>query len=138
MSPKERSYQMKNDNMRPCADWEKKLAVAVSGTLSPAEREALDHHLEACSACTSVLAQYREMDILIRTALLPDRPLPIQENYTEEKTCIDLSSPLPVKDAFRNDVVRAVVVGINEYQDKIGRLHYAKNDAIEIKRVLES
>jgi hypothetical protein len=72
---------MRNSMAVPCDDWEEKLAAIHPNDLLPAEREALSRHILSCSACASVLAEYREMNTLIRRSLTSERPLELPKDF---------------------------------------------------------
>lgn len=66
---------MKDPKIIACANWEAKLIATHPNDLSPAEREEFNLHVASCPSCASVLAEYQEMDSLIRSSLISDRPL---------------------------------------------------------------
>ena len=69
----------------PCPQWEELLAALDPDALSAAEREALELHLQSCSACAAVLADYQRMDRLIDQALRSDRPLELPEDFAASR-----------------------------------------------------
>src|SRR5437016_1842598 len=69
----------------PCPEWEEKLAAIDLDALSTSEREALNFHLQSCSACASVLADYQRMDLLIDQALTSDLPLELPEDFAASR-----------------------------------------------------
>jgi len=69
----------------PCPEWEEKLAAFNLDNLSASEREELNFHLESCSACASVLADYQRLDLLIDQALTSDLPLELPEDFAASR-----------------------------------------------------
>jgi len=69
----------------PCLEWEEKLAGIDLDDLSASEREALNIHLLTCPACTSALADYQRMDLLIDQALTSDLPLELPEDFAASR-----------------------------------------------------
>ncbi len=72
---------MNNPMVVPCSDWEEKLTAIHPGDLLPAEREALNRHVAFCPACASVLAEYQEMDALIRRSLTTSHSLELPKDF---------------------------------------------------------
>ncbi len=68
-----------NDFM-PCPQWEENLAALYAADLSSLEQKALNAHIASCQACAAVLADYQNMDALIRSALVFKRPLQLRED----------------------------------------------------------
>src|SRR6266851_3332260 len=68
-----------NDFM-PCPEWEENLAALYAADLSSLEQKALNAHLASCQACAAVLADYQNVDALIRSALVFKRPLQLRED----------------------------------------------------------
>lgn len=69
----------------PCPEWEEKLTHIDPEDLSDSEREALDSHLQTCSICASVYADYKRMDLLIDQALSSDLPLELPQDFAGSK-----------------------------------------------------
>jgi len=69
----------------PCPEWEEILAAFNQEELSASEREALNFHLQSCSACASVFADYQRMDLLIDQALTSDLPLELLEDFAASR-----------------------------------------------------
>ena len=69
----------------PCLEWEEKLAGIDLDDLSASEREVLNLHLQSCPACTSALADYQRMDLLIDQALTSDLPLELPEDFAASR-----------------------------------------------------
>jgi tRNA A-37 threonylcarbamoyl transferase component Bud32 len=65
----------------PCPEWEEKLAAFNLANLLASEREALDFHLQSCSACAAVFADYQRLDLLIDQALTSDLPLELPGDF---------------------------------------------------------
>jgi hypothetical protein len=57
---------MKEPMLKPCIAWMEKLASIHPDDLSSPERIELEAHIEKCSVCATVHAEYRLMDTLIR------------------------------------------------------------------------
>jgi len=72
---------MNHPKPTPCAEWEEKLAAIYPGDLSPSEREDLNAHVASCPACEAILAEYHEMDTLIRDALIAKTSLHLWEIF---------------------------------------------------------
>jgi len=68
-----------NDFM-PCPQWEENLAALYAVDLSSLEQKALNAHIASCQACAAVLADYQNVDALIRSALVFKRPLQLRED----------------------------------------------------------
>jgi anti-sigma factor RsiW len=45
----------------PCIEFVELVTDYLEGALSPSRRALVDHHLEICPGCTTVLAQWREV-----------------------------------------------------------------------------
>ncbi|GAC1632358.1 MAG: hypothetical protein NVS4B7_19970 [Ktedonobacteraceae bacterium] len=69
----------------PCARWAKKLAAMHPADLSPVERAKLSKHVASCAACAIVFNDYHKMDILMRRALIIERPLQMRETLALNK-----------------------------------------------------
>jgi len=69
--------------LRPCSEWVEKLNALHQGDLPLNLRIELHQHLETCSRCQAVLAEYRAMDFLI-TGLPPVEPLPAMPARLQE------------------------------------------------------
>jgi len=69
--------------LRPCSEWVEKLNALHQGDLPLNLRIELHQHLETCSRCQAVLAEYRAMDVLI-TGLPPVEPLPAMPARLQE------------------------------------------------------
>src|SRR5260370_27400619 len=63
-----------NDFM-PCPEWEENLAALYAADLSSLEQKALNAHIASCQACAALLADYQNVDALIRSALVFKRSL---------------------------------------------------------------
>src|SRR5260370_33093175 len=63
-------------NQPPCVTWAEKLALRRED-LAPADREAVDAHVQTCTACEAAQADYHFLDSRLR-ALPPPvlKPLP--------------------------------------------------------------
>jgi outer membrane protein assembly factor BamB len=68
---------------RPCPEWVEQLNALHWGDLPLNKRVELDQHLETCSPCQAVLAEYRATDALI-TSLPPVEPLPAMPARLQE------------------------------------------------------
>ncbi len=68
---------------RPCSEWIEQLNALHRGDLPLNKRAELDRHLETCSPCQAVLAEYRAMDALIMS-LPPVEPLPAMPARLQE------------------------------------------------------
>src|SRR5436305_2616807 len=69
----------------PCPEWQEKLAAINLDDLSASEREALNLHLQSCSACAAVFADYQRLDLLIDQALTSDLPLELPEDFAASR-----------------------------------------------------
>ncbi|MFL5698719.1 MAG: tetratricopeptide repeat protein [Ktedonobacteraceae bacterium] len=83
MSLEREVNSMKNPMPTPCPDWEEKLVALHPDDLSSEELEAFNTHLASCQTCTTVLANYREMDSLICSSLTINRPIKLWEDVEE-------------------------------------------------------
>src|SRR5438067_2785876 len=80
---------MKDPMYTSCSDWEEKLAAVHPDDLLPAERRAFNCHAAHCAACAAILADYLDIDALIRRSLTPRRPLELPQDFVfeiEQKT----------------------------------------------------
>lgn len=57
-----------------CDSVQELLPLYLSGELTGEELTAMQHHLEACEACTLALSADRELDDMVRTAMLEHSP----------------------------------------------------------------
>lgn len=76
---------MKESMPTPCPEWEDKLTAFNLNDLSASEREAINSHVQSCSACASVLADYQRMESLIDQALTSDLPLELPEDFATSR-----------------------------------------------------
>ncbi len=64
---------------QPCPQWAEKLSALQLHDLSSPEKEETERHITMCLACSSVLKQYHQMDVLLKglPAVLPREQLPV-------------------------------------------------------------
>ena len=65
--------------------WEEKLATLCPDDLLSAEREALDGHVATCPFCAALLAEYRQLDTLLRNTLIPKRSLGLEKIFLSQE-----------------------------------------------------
>ena len=76
---------------QPCPQWAEKLSALQLHDLASPNKEETEKHIATCLACSSVLEQYRRMDILLKglPVVLPRKQLPVhlltqtQREHTE-------------------------------------------------------
>jgi hypothetical protein len=74
--------------------WEEKLATLCPDDLLPTEREALDGHVASCPFCAVMLAEYRQIDTLLRSTLIAERSLELEKVFlsmVSDVNCRDVS-----------------------------------------------
>ena len=70
---------MKGPKSILCNMWEEKLATLCPDDLLPTEREALDGHVASCPFCAAMLAEYGQIDTLLRSTLIAKRSLGLEK-----------------------------------------------------------
>jgi len=95
---------MKEPQPTFCAPWREKHIATCPDDLQPAEQEAFDTHVVSCPLCMAVFADYSQLDALIRTALIPKRPLGLWKALLTEQDAINEVQPteLPDKTSLRS------------------------------------
>lgn len=91
---------MNAQNEAPCAAWAEKLALLHPDDLSPADRAALEAHVDSCPVCSSVSAQYAEIAALVRDLPASDVPEEVPPRlvglWEEEDKRQQVRNPLPI------------------------------------------
>lgn len=73
-----------NDS-RFCMQWQSLLAATHPDDFPSDIRAAFEAHLTSCSECSAVLDEQKQTDLLLRRALLPERPLPTWQDILHRK-----------------------------------------------------
>ena len=99
---------------QPCSQWVEKLSALQLHDLASPDKEETERHIATCLACSSVLEQYRQMDILLKglPAVVPHEQLPVhlltqtQRKYKgvdmKEHTTIEQETELLVTQSNRS------------------------------------
>ena len=83
---------------QPCPQWAEKLSALQLHDLASPDKEKTERHVTTCLACSSVLEQYRQMDILLKglPAVLPREQLPVHllTKTQREHTEVNMKEPI--------------------------------------------
>ncbi len=79
---------------QPCPQWAEKLSALQFHDLASPDKEETERHVTTCLACSTVLEQYRRMDLLLKglPAVLPREQLPVHllTQTHKERTGVDM------------------------------------------------